>query len=58
MERDPVCGMDVDPKSAAGFVAHDGMSWGRRLKVEPSDLGLLRTFIKTNSNRSPEPGIR
>jgi Cu+-exporting ATPase len=27
MERDPVCGMQVDPKSAAGSVEHDGKTY-------------------------------
>lgn len=27
MERDPVCGMQVDPKSAAGSVERDGKTY-------------------------------
>ena len=27
MERDPVCGMDVDPKSAAGSVEQGGKTY-------------------------------
>lgn len=34
------------------------VSWGRRLEVDPSDFALLREFIETNRNRSPEPGVR
>ena len=42
----------------ANDVALYAVSWGRRLQATPSDLDLLRTFIETNRNRSPEPGIR
>jgi len=34
------------------------VSWERRLEVAPDDTDLLRRFIETNRNRSPEPGIR
>jgi hypothetical protein len=35
------------------------LSWGRRLQIEsPVDRDLLREFIETNRNRSPEPGVR
>jgi Cu+-exporting ATPase len=27
MERDPVCGMEVDPKSAAGSAEHGGKTY-------------------------------
>ena len=27
MEKDPVCGMQVDPKSAAGHASHEGMTY-------------------------------
>jgi P-type Cu+ transporter len=27
MEKDPVCGMDVDPKSAAGSRDHEGKTY-------------------------------
>jgi len=39
-------------------VALYAVSWGRRLQATPGDIDLLRTFIETNRNRSPEPGIR
>lgn len=42
----------------ANDVALYAVSWGRRVQVTPSDVDLLRTFIETNRNRSPEPGIR
>ncbi len=35
------------------------LSWGRRIEIEGSvDQDLLREFIQTNRNRSPEPGLR
>ena len=34
------------------------VSWGRILKMDVVDGELLRDFIRTNRNRSPEPGIR
>lgn len=34
------------------------VSWGRRLSLERVDPELLREFVVTNRNRSPEPGIR
>lgn len=35
------------------------VSWGRRLLVDiPVDRDLLREFVQTNRNRSPEPGVR
>jgi len=34
------------------------LSWGRTLEVDPADEELLRQFVETNRNRSPEPGIR
>lgn len=34
------------------------LSWGRRLAANPDDVDLLRQFVETNRNRSPEPGVR
>ncbi len=34
------------------------VSWGRRLVMEDVDEQLVRDFITTNRNRSPEPGLR
>jgi hypothetical protein len=34
------------------------VSWGRRLIMEDLDTQLVDDFIRTNTNRSPEPGIR
>ena len=41
MEKDPVCGMQVDPKSAAGQAQHGGKSYyfcsaGSKAKFEKS----------------------
>lgn len=33
-------------------------SWGRRLLIEEADADLIEQFIRTNVNRSPEPGVR
>ena len=33
-------------------------SWGRLLSLDALDEELLREFVTTNRNRSPEPGIR
>ena len=33
-------------------------SWGRLLSLDAVDEELLREFVTTNRNRSPEPGIR
>ena len=34
------------------------VSWGRRLLVEEADADLIEQFVRTNVNRSPEPGVR
>lgn len=34
------------------------VSWGQRLTMDEPDEQLLRDFVTTNRNRSPEPGIR
>ena len=34
------------------------VSWGRRIILDEVDEQLIRDFITTNRNRSPEPGIR
>jgi hypothetical protein len=34
------------------------VSWEQRLLLDELDVELLRDFIETNRNRSPEPGIR
>lgn len=34
------------------------VSWGQRLTLDGVDSELLREFVLTNRNRSPEPGIR
>ena len=34
------------------------VSWGRRLVMDELDTQLVDDFITTNTNRSPEPGIR
>ena len=34
------------------------VSWGRILRLDEFDGEQLRTFVRTNRNRSPEPGIR
>lgn len=34
------------------------VSWGQRLVLETIDDQLVRDFITTNRNRSPEPGLR
>ena len=34
------------------------VSWGRLLRLDDVDAELLRDFVVTNRNRSPEPGIR
>ena len=34
------------------------VSWGQRLTMDQPDEQLLRDFVTTNRNRSPEPGIR
>ena len=34
------------------------VSWGRRIILDELDEQLIRDFITTNRNRSPEPGIR
>ena len=34
------------------------VSWGRRLVLKADDTKTLNTFISTNLNRSPEPGVR
>lgn len=47
----------LSPRPANDVVLY-AVSWGRRLEAAPSDADLLRTFIETNRNRSPEPGIR
>jgi hypothetical protein len=34
------------------------VSWGQRLTMDEPDEQVLRDFVTTNRNRSPEPGIR
>ena len=34
------------------------VSWGQRLIMDELDTELVDAFIRTNRNRSPEPGIR
>ena len=34
------------------------VSWGQRLVMDTLDEDLVGEFIRTNRNRSPEPGIR
>jgi hypothetical protein len=34
------------------------VSWEQRLLLDELDVEVLRDFIETNRNRSPEPGIR
>ena len=34
------------------------VSWGRRLTMDALDDQLVRDFVTTNRNRSPEPGLR
>ena len=34
------------------------VSWGRILRLDAPDQELLRDFIRTNRDRSPEPGLR
>ena len=34
------------------------VSWGRRIIMDAVDEQLIRDFVTTNRNRSPEPGIR
>jgi hypothetical protein len=33
-------------------------SWGRLLQLDRYDQGQLKAFVRTNRNRSPEPGLR
>lgn len=44
-EKDPVCGMDVDPKSAAGTATHDGKTYHfcsagcqKKFKAQPAQF--------------------
>lgn len=34
------------------------VSWGRRLVAQDVDEALVADFVRTNRNRSPEPGVR
>jgi len=34
------------------------LSWGRILRMDTADDDLLRDFVRSNRDRSPEPGIR
>ncbi len=43
------------PQNAAAAAS---ASWGRLLQQDAIDTGALEAFIKTNRNRSPEPGVR
>ena len=43
------------PDNAMAIAA---VSWGRLLQLEALDEDLLRDFVTTNRNRSPEPGDR
>jgi hypothetical protein len=42
----------------ANAMAVAAASWGRLLSLDTVDEDLLREFVTTNRNRSPEPGIR
>lgn len=53
-QRDVVLSPRPETRDAAYVV-----SWGRRMKLStPIDVALLRQFITTNRDRSPEPGLR
>jgi len=43
------------PENGAPIIV---VSWGRRLTLHAVDDQLLRDFVTTNRNRSPEPGLR
>jgi hypothetical protein len=34
------------------------VSWGRILRLDGLDAGAIENFIKVNTNRAPEPGVR
>ena len=51
--RDVIVSHRAENTSAVTIV-----SWGRILRFESVDVDGLREFIRTNRNRSPEPGIR
>ena len=51
--RDVIVSPRAENSSAVTIV-----SWGRILRFESVDVDGLREFIRTNRNRSPEPGIR
>ena len=47
----------LSPRPASNF-AIAAVSWGRLLRLDALDDELLRDFVTTNRDRSPEPGIR